>query len=297
MPVLYEIAPFSKTPCRVGESPVWDAEQRRLLWADIMNGRIYAKDEAGGLETVWQVPAPMGSFGLAADGRLVVGLASGVHLFDPATGAMTSLVEIEEDAALCSERRLNDGKIGPDGAFWVGSMHKDGPTAALWRVTADGRADRKVGGLSTSNGLAFSADGRTLFHSDSRQCWIDRWDLDPETGEISGRTRIAEPGDADGRPDGGATDMEGRYWSAGVSAGRLNCYDRDGRLLESVVVPPKAPTMPCFGGVDMRTLYFTSLRRPETCGSDCGGVFMLRVEVPGVPVHRFATASPAGTVA
>lgn len=296
MPMPREISAFSQTPCRVGESPVWDAERHRLLWADIMNGRIYAKDEAGGRETIWQVPAPMGSFGLAADGRLVVGLASGVHLLDLQTEALESLVEVEEnDPVHRSERRLNDGKVGPDGAFWVGSMHKDGPTAALWRVTADGRADRKVGDLGTSNGLAFSADGRTMFHSDSRQCWIDRWDLDPETGAISGRVRIAEPGEADGRPDGGATDMEGRYWSAGGSAGRLNCFDRNGRLLKSIPVPPKAPTMPCFGGEDMRTLFFTSLRRPETCGPDCGGVFMLRVEVPGVPVHRFATTSPAGT--
>ena len=60
----------------------------------------------------------------------------------------------------------------------------------------------KIEGL-VSNGLAFSPDGRTMFHSDSRGPWIDCWDFDPETGAISGRRRFADLDDATGRPDGG----------------------------------------------------------------------------------------------
>lgn len=281
---------FSRTPCRLGESPVWDAERQRLLWADLRHGHIYAKSEGDAAETCWTLPAPMGSFGLADDGRLVVALATGVWLFDTVTRTLDPVAELEPAHP---ERRLNDGKVGPDGAYWVGSLHKDGPTAALWRVTGDGRAERKVDGLDTSNGLALSADGRTMLHSDSKQCWIDRWDLDPATGALSNRTRIATPGEGDGRPDGGATDMAGNYWSAGGSAGRLNCFDRDGRLIRTIATPQRVPTMPCFGGPDMRTLYVTSLRRPETAGPDCGAVFSLRVEVPGTPVARFATSALA----
>ncbi len=286
----YEISILAETRCRVGESLVWDADQERLLWADIPAGIIYVHDARRDRLSHWQLPEAVGSFGLADDGRLVVALLSGVHLYDPQSQELEFLVDPEpEQAAKRPNSRLNDGKVGPDGAFWVGSMHADGPTAALFRITADGRAERKVEGLATSNGLAFSADGRTMFHADSRQQWIDRYDLDPGTGTIGNRTRIATPGDADGRPDGAATDMEGAYWSAGVSAGCLNRYDRDGRLLERIAVPPKAPTMPCFGGKDMRTLYFTSLRH-EDAGPDCGNVFMMRVEVPGVAIGRFRTA-------
>lgn len=281
---------FSMTPCRVGESPVWDDAGKRLLWVDIPKGRIHAKGEDGGAETFWDLPEPVGSFGLTDDDRLVVAMASGVYLFAPDTGKLDCLVEPEPgEYARPAKNRLNDGKVGPDGAFWVGSMHRDRPTAALWRVTADGRAERKIRDLSTSNGLAFSADGRMLFHSDSRQRWIERWRLDPQTGAISERTRIADLEEEDGRPDGAATDQEGRYWSAGVSAGRLNCFSPEGELLKSIPVPPDAPTMPCFGGSDMKTLFFTSLRRPESQNPNCGLVFSLRVDVPGVPVHRFRT--------
>jgi sugar lactone lactonase YvrE len=273
--------------CQAAEGPAWDAEAGALLWVDMPVGVIHEVDWASRRHRQYQLPQPVGSFGLASDGRLVVGMLSGVHLYDRASGKLEFLVDPEpEQAPNRPQHRLNDGKVGPDGAFWVGSMHSEAPTAALYRVTGDGRSERKVEGLGTSNGVAFSADGRTLFHSDSRQQWIDRYDLDPATGEISNRTRIANPSEADGRPDGGATDIEGNYWSAGVSAGCINRYDRDGKLLHKIVVPPRAPTMPCFGGADMKTIFFTSLQRADP-GPDCGKIFAFEVGVAGVPVSRF----------
>lgn len=284
-----EFSTIADCHCQVGESLVWDDQRNRLLWADIPAGMIYACNPDGSALSHWKLPEPVGAFGLADDGRLVVGMVSGVHLFDPDKGSLEFLVDPEpEQAANRPRHRLNDGKVGPDGAFWIGSMHTESPTAALYRVTGDGRAERKVEDLSTSNGLAFSADGCTMFHSDSRQQWIDRYDLDTATGRLSNRVRIATPGEADGRPDGAATDMDGAYWSAGVSAACLNRYDRDGKLLTRIRVPPKSPTMPCFGGPDLKTLYFTSLRRPEA-GPDCGNVFAMRVDVAGVPIGRFRT--------
>jgi sugar lactone lactonase YvrE len=165
--------------------------------------------------------------------------------------------------------------------------------AALYRVTADGKAERKITGLVVSNGLAWSADGRTMVHSDSRACWIDRWAFDPETGHISGRTRLRTLTNEEGRPDGAAMDCAGGYWSAGVSAGCLNRFSADGTLLDRIPMPVPQPTMPCFGGPDMRTLFVTSLsdgqseevrsRYPQS-----GGVFQTRVDVAGVPVSLFA---------
>ncbi len=287
----YAFETIAALNCQCAESATWDAEHRQFLWTDIPAGIIYAYDLATGERRQWQLPEAVGAFGLADDGRLVVGMVSGVYLYDRKSEKLELLVDPEpEEAPNRPTHRLNDGKVGPDGAFWIGSMHPETPTAALYRVTGDGRAERKAEGLNTSNGLAFSADGRTLFHSDSRQQWIDRYDLDPATGAISNRVRIATPGDADGRPDGAATDIEGAYWSAGVSAGVINRFSRDGELLERIPVPPKAPTMPCFGGDDMKTLFFTSLRRADA-GPECGNVFSMRVEVAGAPVGRFKTGA------
>jgi sugar lactone lactonase YvrE len=192
-----------------------------------------------------------------------VALRHEVGIFDPDSGDFRRLASIEAERG--SDTRLNDGKVGPDGAFWVGTMDDrerpdKEPIGSLYRVTADGKVERKIEGVIVSNGLAFSPDGRTMFHSDSRAKWIDRWSLDPATGAISDRKRIADLDDATGRPDGGATDAEGFYWSAGVSAARLNRFSPEGKLVMTIPVPVAAPTMPCFGGAGLRTLYVTSLR-------------------------------------
>ncbi len=258
-----DFQPLNDVRADLGESPVFDRRRNVLWFADITRCVLHRTDLATGTHTQRLFPSEVGSLGLAASGRLVVALRHTVGLFDPNTDSFRAIAAIEAEQG--ASTRLNDGKVGPDGAFWVGSMDDRDrpdkqPIGALYRVTADGAVEKKVEGLVISNGLAFSPDGRSMFHSDSRARWLDRWDLEPATGAISNRTRIAAPDDAMGRPDGGATDAEGYYWSAGISAQRLNRYAPDGRLVETHAVPVGAPTMPCFGGADMKTLFVTSLR-------------------------------------
>jgi sugar lactone lactonase YvrE len=278
---------------RLGESPVWDERHNVLYWVDIPTGNVHALDLGSRQHRHWHFDGPVGSMGLAESGRLVVAVAGSVYLFDPHTEHSALLAQLEPEFP---KLRLNDGKVGPDGAFWVGSMD-DRPVkeeiGSLYRVTADGRAERKIDGLKVSNGIAWSADGRTMFHSDSRGPWIDRWQFDPATGEIGQRHRIRTLTNEEGRPDGGACDMEGAYWSCGISAGCINRFDRDGKLLQRVETPVPAPTMLAFGGKDMRTAYVTSLsdnlaERKLADHPNRGRLFAIDLGVVGAPVGRFA---------
>jgi len=93
-----------------------------------------------------------------------------------------------------------------------------------------------------------------------------------------------------GRPDGAAVDSLGRYWVAMYEGGRLLCLDAGGRVVEEVPLPVRCPTMPCFGGADLKTLYVTSVRngRPadELAREPMAGcVLAARVEVPGLPAN------------
>jgi sugar lactone lactonase YvrE len=52
------------------------------------------------------------------------------------------------------------------------------------------------------------------------------------------------------------------------------------------------PTMPCFGGDDLKTLYVTSASHQRPAAElaalpDSGCVFAMRVKVPGLPVQFF----------
>jgi len=278
---------------RLGEGPTWDDRTNRLVWTDIEGCMLHAiRADGSGYET-WVMRDRVCSLGLTTRGRLIIAFPKSVQLFDPETGILDLLARIDHEPA---HVRLNDGKVGPDGAFWVGSMdeQKDRQCiGSLYRVTADGKVETKLEhAVHVSNGLAWSPDGRTMFYSNSRGPWIDRFDFDPATGALSGRTRIATLDDTTGRPDGGACDALGRYWSAGVSAGYLNCFLPDGTLVEHIKVPVAAPTMPCFGGEGLRTLFLTSLTEgvsEERLAAHplTGQVIALDVGVAGAPVHRF----------
>jgi sugar lactone lactonase YvrE len=276
--------------CSVAESPVWDATARRLLFCDINGKRINALSIDTGERETWDFPEVVGSFGLCRSGRLVVAQRHHVVLFDPKIGVLTDLTaKVEEPPT----NRLNDGKVGPDGAFWVGSMDENSPrqkVAALYRVTADGRITKQQDGIAVSNGLAWSPDGRTMYHSDSTAGVIEAWDFDPATGSRTGHRVLATLTSDDGRPDGAATDAAGNYWSAGPSAGCLNCFSPSGELLRKWAFPVPGPTMPCFAE---EWLYVTSLREGKTEQvlaehPTLGGLFRAAAPAAGAEVGLFA---------
>lgn len=276
--------------CGTGESCTWDAASGCVLFTDIPGRVIHAFRPADGARQSWQMPDIVPSFGLCRSGRLVVALRDRIVLFDRTNGAVTPFAgPIDQPAQV----RLNDGKVGPDGCFWVGGMDESEakqPVAALWRITPEGRMERKVDGYVNSNGLAWSPDGTVMFHAETRPGFIEAFDFDAATGRLSNRRRLATLSDEEGRPDGGATDEQGCYWSAGVSAACLHRFAPDGRLLATVPFPVPGPTMPAFAG---RTLYVTSLRGGRDAATlarypAMGGLFRLRAPVAGAPVAPFA---------
>jgi len=278
----------------VSESPVWDGARDRLYWSDNTSGNVHAIDLVSRRRLVWRFDGLIGSLGLARSRRVVVAHGDTVSLLDPDSDAREVVARVPLPASVW---KLNDGKVGPDGAFWVGAMAKRGPArrpvASLYRVSPDGGVATVIeGGILVSNGLAWSPDGARMYHSDSQGMWIDVWDFDRAAGAIGNRRRFAEPSRADGLPDGAATDIEGHYWSAGFTACAFNRFAPDGTLASKIPVPC-ACSMPCFGGADMRTVFFTSLSDHVTAEevADCpltGGVFVARAAVAGVPVPKFA---------
>src|SRR3954467_4859458 len=152
----------------LGECPVWSAEEQALYWVDILAPALHRLDLATGATRTWSMPQSIGSFGLRESGGAVVALRNGFHLFDFETGELKLLVNPEPHTP---GNRLNDGKVAPDGSFWAGTMDEETMsrrTASLYRLAPDGSIRRMLDSLIVSNGLAWSADGRTLFHSDSK---------------------------------------------------------------------------------------------------------------------------------
>jgi sugar lactone lactonase YvrE len=269
------------------ESPFWDAESGCVWLVDMSRPALIRTHPQTGETKVWKMPEDIGSFALCEGGGAIVALHSGVYLFDLVTGALALFATPEPERA---DNRLNDGKASPEGRFWVGSMNMSDPRrpdGALYRIDPDGHCTRMIDGLYTSNGLAWSADGRLMFHSDSRGQILQVFDYDPVDGSLSKGRVIARPSETDGRPDGGTVDGDGCYWSAGASASCLNRFSAAGDLVEKIRLPVFAPSMMCFGGERMDRLFVTSLAR----GGEDGRLISFPAKVTGLHGHRFRPAA------
>jgi L-arabinonolactonase len=278
----------------LGECPVWCARSQALYWIDIYEGRLNRFDPATGSNRVWQLGEPIGSFALCeAEGQLLVALKSGLYRYEPETGTRKLLASPERHM---TDNRMNDGRCDPAGRFWVGTM-RDPPDPArkhgtLYRLTPDYSCTPMAGGFVVSNGLAFSPDGRTLYHSDShvsvRSIWA--WDLDLAEGRISNRRLFVDTDGMPGRPDGGCCDADGCYWMAGNDGWELVRFTPAGKIDRRIPLPIAKPSMPAFGGRELDTIYVTSIRPGGVDLSDqplAGSLFAVRPGVKGLPEPRF----------
>ncbi len=291
------IEPLPVAPALLGESPFWHPDEAALYWCDIPGKALHRFVPGAGLHRQWDFDTEPGCCAPLPGGALLLAMRDGLFRFDPASGERRRLAGPPYDMA---QERFNDGKADPQGRLWVGTIYepRQPPKAALYRWAA-GRLDRIAGDVTVSNGLAFSPDGRTMYWSDTAAHRIDAFDFDGGDGSLSRRRVFAEfalrqPGQTleayGGRPDGAAVDAEGAYWVAMYEGQRLLRLAPDGSLLREVPLPVRCPTMPCFGGTDLRTIYITTARNhrpPEELARQpwAGCVLSLRVDVPGLPVH------------
>lgn len=278
--------PVGDHRAHLGEGPVWDAGQQRLLYVDIEGGAVLAHDPARGQTRVLldhddYVTAVLPH----RDGRVLLGLRDGLGVWDERSPdqppALAVPLQADEDRLRC-----NDATVAPDGTVWIGTMHLDeGEGAArLYRIASDGRARPQRGGLTISNGLGFSPDGRVLYHADTPTGRVDALTLAADRDSIDDVAPFASLPAAAGPPDGLAVDAEGGVWVALWSGGTVCRFTADGALDLMVEVPASHTTSCAFGGPDLATLYITT-GGPEVGGRGdaAGGLFRADVGVSGLP--------------
>lgn len=286
----------------VGESALWDDRQGRLVWVDIIGRRIQALDPATGQYQVWPMPFRPTSIGLRADGGAILGSERHICLWEW-EGAPRPVCEVEPDLPA---NRLNEGVVGPDGAFWMGTMlnninDDDSPhdipqaTGRIYRYAVDGTLTRVSDDcFGITNTLAFPAPDR-LLTADTLANAVYAYRVGAD-GRLHDRQTLLS-GFPRGLPDGSCLDARGRLWTARVAGGGcLTCLAPDGRVEAVIDLPCSWPTSCAFGGPDLATLFVTSARFTMTAdhlaqNPQEGALFALDVGATGRPVPRFG-ASP-----
>ncbi|MDQ3059223.1 MAG: SMP-30/gluconolactonase/LRE family protein [Pseudomonadota bacterium] len=306
-------------PSELGESPFWHPDEQRLYWVDIPARQICRSAPssgqiASGQVEKWAMPSEPGCIAPARTGGsntgLVIALRDGIYRARDWGGALALLAPALHDPATT---RFNDGKADPLGRFWAGTIYepRDAAKAQLFSLDCrDGRApvlECKAGNATTANGLAWSPDAATLYWSDTPRHTIRAWDWEAQSNRLTHervfRQWPSKPagwhsgmsGDINGyggRPDGAAVDVDGNCYVAMFEGARVLKLSPAGEVLADMAVPAQCPTMPCFGGDDLKTLYLTSARHGRPADElrrwpQAGCIFAMRVATPGLPVNFF----------
>ena len=224
----------------LGEGPVWSARERALYWVDINAPSLNRFDPATGKNIAMPMPESIGCVALREPTGFIVALRGGIWL----AGTDGRLTRKVADAPYePTHHRFNDGRCDPQGRFFAGYMNekRDAPSAALMRFDRDGSMTRVLGDMMISNGLAWSPDGRTMYHADTPTRTVRAFDYDPVTGTPSRPRVFAQwQGDTD-RPDGGAVDSAGNYWTAFYGGGKIVQISPRGATLRGIFDPGHVP--------------------------------------------------------
>lgn len=264
--------------CELGEGPYWDARTNALLSLDILAAKIYVlhgdvnftvhdlSEHTSSVSTIVPVQGTRS--------QVILGVQGGFALYDLET---RKFEPHPSNGSLHGEyTRMNDGKCDPQGRLWLGSIARTGPggadlipgASALYVLERWSSTPTKViEGVTVSNGVTWSADGKTMYYTDSPTFKVDAFDFDGEAKTHAAlakarRCTIEVCSSFPPVPDGCALDTQGKLWVACFGAGEVRRYDpATGALLATVVLPEaagKESTACAFGGDSLDELYITT---------------------------------------
>lgn len=274
------------------EGPVWWPRLGVLRFVDMFAGCVCTIERGGRVNRVHIGSAVAACIRPRAEGGAIMATERGIAVAD-----RDDLRDTRPWGGLIadSRQRCNDGACDPDGRLYIGSMGYAGQPeiAALYRVDpGSASATPVVWGLTTSNGLAWSPDGRTAYLNDTGSGTTFAFDYSAEKGLEGQRVLLRTPPDQ-GHPDGLCVDAEGGLWIAMNTAGRIDRFDPDGTRTASVDFPLAGVTACTFGGPGLGTLYVTTSRVGEgEPDPRAGSIWAVDPGVRGLPVLCFRGEVP-----
>jgi len=271
---------------QLGEGPVWDVDRRRILWVDILGGKVMEgilDDDEVVVTATHDVGGMVSAAVPTSSGAILLALQEELAILEPAG-------ELRRGARIVSAGsgdRCNDGAVDPAGRFLVGtlSLRETDNRQRLLRLERDGTLTTIDGDLTLSNGLAWSPDGTLLYSVDTLSRRIRVRDYDPATGDMGQRREHLSFDD--GYPDGICIDAEGCLWAAIWGTGEVRRFSRHGAQLESVKVPAPHISSVALVGAGLDLLLITTAREgltPDELAANplSGHLFSVRVGTVGL---------------
>ena len=265
----------------VGEGPLWDADNNLLMYIDILGECFYTVDFSNNNITKTDVGQQIGCMALCENGDLLLALQDGIY-------RMTKNGEkkLAHAPLKIKGRRFNDGKVGPDGCFYVGTTDSNNQ-GAFYRLK-DGVLTEVFEGCGCSNGLDWSADETKMFYCDTVLQKIEIFDFDKQTGTLSNRRTFAEIDEKLGKPDGFTMDAEDNIWLGLWDGGAVLEIKKDGTFGTKISVAAKKASCCCFAGKDLNRLIITTASKDDSEAYPLSGyTFITDVNAIGKAPYKY----------
>lgn len=224
----------------------------------------------------------------------------GVRTGDFRTGETKVLVDYNHTPEQKKRLRSNDGIIDPHGNLWIGVM-SDFTAGGVIQEGFLYRIDCKdlsikvmVDGAFIPNGLAFSADAKRFYWTDSLTFKLWQFDYDAESVTLSNRTAFVDfksmcPEIEAPAPDGLTMTRNGNIYQAIFSGSQIVKVTTDGQLHGRFHLPASCATCVCVGGKGGDTLFINTAtvdheenpNRPDATNKtgDLGGyLFLIKMD-------------------
>ena len=263
-----------------------------VVWAsDVIGGGVHRFFPDGTRQTWRDRELWIGAILVNDDGRIISTGAGGIRWFDPVRPQGGTLLGSSADVTI-----LGVNEMAPDdhGGVIFGTVdipafnNKTVPSpACLYHLAPDGTLAPLVDDLKFTNGLAFSADRRQLYHCET---FVGVFAYDWNGSQLSGRRLLLQKDDCDGMK----VDVEGRIWVTGFRSGELTIISPAGGAVGSFAFPGEGATNLWFGGADGRAVYITTVApvpvsdpsEVKIPGQQDSRLIQGRSDVAGLPVPQ-----------
>lgn len=201
-------------------------------YRDVVAGGVHGHDGGGQVATLNAERKSIGGLLIDDAGFILSTGRGGVMRTDVATATSTWLLDSINGGAI---NGINE--LAPDGmgGIYFGTVDLDPiirgqepGSACLYRLAADGKLHLAHGPLGFANGMALSADGRTLFLNES---FVGTYAFDVQLDRaLANRRQILSQEDGDGM----AIDIEGNIWVTGFRSPLITRITPNGTVIEQI---------------------------------------------------------------
>lgn len=224
------------------EGPAFAADGS--LWAVELKGESLVQVKNGKLK---RFPVGGGPNGIAIDKNGKIWFCDSgqrsIRRFDPATEKTETMLDKIDGDPL---NKPNDLAFDTSGnlLFTCPGESRQEPTGYAVVRMRDGTVKKFTTGKYFPNGLAFSADGKTLVLAETYKHRLWKGDWNPETGEWTDATVWAtvEGPNGPGGPDGMAFGNDGNLYVAVYGTGYIHVVSPDGKVIQKINVAGQNPT-------------------------------------------------------